>query len=65
MHSEPDLSGAPEVMKYTSILFFLNFLFCIETQLINSVVIVSGEQRRDSAIQSPPNPLPIQAATKH
>ena len=28
----------------------LNFLFCIGVQLINNVVVVSGEQQRDSAI---------------
>ena len=27
-----------------------NFLFCIEVQLINNIVIVSGGQQRDSAI---------------
>ena len=30
--------------------FFLNFLFCIEVELVNNVVMVSGEQWRDSAI---------------
>ena len=30
--------------------FFLNFLFYIGVELINSVVIVSDEQWRDSAI---------------
>ena len=30
--------------------FILNFLFCIGLELINTVVIVSGEQGRDSAI---------------
>ena len=30
--------------------YFLNFLFCIGVYLINNVVMVSGEQRRDSAI---------------
>ena len=30
--------------------FVLNFLFCFGVQLINNVVIVSGEQQRDSAI---------------
>ena len=29
---------------------FLGFLFCIGVQLINNVVIVSGEQQRDSAV---------------
>ena len=35
--------------------FFLikkkNFLLCIEVELINNVVMVSGEQERDSAIR--------------
>ena len=31
-------------------IFFLNFLFCIEIQPINNVVIVSGKQGRDLAI---------------
>ena len=31
---------------------FLNFLFCIRVQLINNVVTVSSEQRRDSAIHT-------------
>ena len=45
-----------------------NLLFCTKVELINNVVMVSGEQQRDSAIhthvsillQTPP---PIQAAT--
>ena len=32
------------------ILFFFSFLFCIVVQLMDNVVVVSGEQRRDSAI---------------
>ena len=35
------------------LLFFpqaLNFLFCIGVQPVNNVVVVSGEQQRDSAI---------------
>ena len=44
----------------SSVLFFftLNSLFCIGLQPINSVVVVSGEQQRDSAIciHSPPKP---------
>ena len=42
---------------------FLNFLFCIEVQLIYNVVIVSDEQQRDSATHIhgsilPQTPLP-------
>ena len=33
-----------------TIVFLLNFLFCIRIQPTNNVVIVSGEQPRDSAI---------------
>ena len=38
--------------SYTSTcnFFFNNFLFCIGVLLINNVMIVSGEQQRDSAI---------------
>ena len=32
-----------------SYLFVFNFLFCTAVEPINSVVIVSGEHRRDSA----------------
>ena len=32
--------------------FLLNFLFCIGVQPVNNVVMVSGEQRRDSAIHT-------------
>ena len=50
--------------------FFFNFLFGIRVQPINNVVIISGEQGRDSAIhihvsillQTPP---PFQSATEH
>ena len=55
--------------------FFLikknNFLFCIEVELINNVVMVSGEQERDSAILIHVSILPhtylpsIQATTQH
>lgn len=31
-------------------LFVTNFLFCIGVQPINNVVVVSGEQRRDSVL---------------
>ena len=34
----------------TLFLCILNFLFCVGVELINSVVMVSGEQRMDSAI---------------
>jgi len=42
---------------------FFNFLFYIGVELINNVVIVSGEQWRDSAIHThvsilPQSPLP-------
>ena len=30
--------------------FLLNFLFCIGVQPVNNVVMVSGEQQRDSAV---------------
>ena len=45
----------------------LNFLFCIGVQLIKNVVVVSGEQRRDSAIYNhvsilPKTPLPSRLA---
>ena len=48
--------------------FSLNFLFYTGVYLINKIVIVSGEQQRDSAntyicIYSPPKSSPIQAAT--
>ena len=50
------------ILKYHFILF-LNFLFCIGAEPINSVVIVSGGQQRDSAIHIqvsilPQTPLP-------
>ena len=35
---------------YFYFIYFLDFLFCIGVQLMNNVVIVSGEQPRDSAI---------------
>ena len=43
--------------------FFLSFLFYIGVKLINNVVILSGEQQRDTAIHThvsilPPTPLP-------
>ena len=31
-------------------LFVTNFLFCMGVQPINNVVVVSGEQRRDSVL---------------
>ena len=37
---------------YLVIIFFFNFLFCIGAQQIFSVVILSGEQRRDSAVHT-------------
>jgi len=45
------------------IYFILNFLFCIGVQLINSVVIVSGKQWKDSVTHThvsilPQTPLP-------
>ena len=48
---------------------FLKFLFYIGMHLINNIVIVSGELQRDSTIRihnihSPPNSLPIEAATQ-
>ena len=44
-----------------------SFLFCFEVQPINNVVVVSGEQRRDSAIHIhvsilPQTPLPSRLA---
>ena len=61
--------------KDQSFFFFLikknNFLFCIEVELINNVVMVSGEQERDSAILIHVSILPhtylpsIQATTQH
>ena len=51
--------------------FLLGFLFCIEVELINNVVMVSGEQERDSAILIHVTILPhtylpsIQATTQH
>ena len=43
--------------------FFFYFLFCVQVQPVNNVVIVSGEQRRDSAVHVhvfilPQTPLP-------
>ena len=38
--------------------FLLNFLFCVGIQLINNVVVVLGEQGRDSIIQIPIYILP-------
>ena len=52
------------VCMYVCIYIYIyNFLFCIGVQLINNVVIVSGEQWRDSAISIhvsifPQTPLP-------
>ena len=40
------------------ILFFKSFLFYIGVKLINNVVIVSGEQQRDSAIHIHVSVLP-------
>ena len=62
--------------KGPELLFFFlikknNFLFCIEVELINNVVMVSGEQERDSAILIHVSILPhtylpsIQATTQH
>ena len=44
--------------------FFKNFLFCVGVQPIYNVVLVSGEQRRDSAVHInvsilPQTPLPF------
>ena len=41
-----------EILKMilSDLSFFFNFLFGIRVQLINNVVIISDEQRRDSAI---------------
>ena len=35
---------------FSFVFYTLNFLFCIGVQPSNSIVVVSGEQRRDSAI---------------
>ena len=43
--------------------FFKSFLFFIVVWPVNNVVIVSGAPQRLSHIHSPPNSLPIQAAT--
>ena len=54
---------------FLSAMYFLKtFLFYIEVQPVNNVVIVPGEQQRDSAIHtirvhSPPDSRPLQAAT--
>ena len=37
------------ISPYTLSCFLFNFLFCIGVQLINNVMIVSGEQLRESA----------------
>ena len=39
-------------------IIFLRFLFCIGVQLVDNVVLVSGEQRRDSAIHIHVSNLP-------
>ena len=43
---EPVILLAPHCL----LLFFFFFLFCTGVQLINNVVVVSGEQPRDTAI---------------
>ena len=48
---------------FSPLFILFSFLFCIGVQPINSVVIISGGQQRDSSIQypcihSPPNSLP-------
>ena len=50
------------------LLLLLNFFILYWVSLMNSVVIITGKQRRNSVIHihayiSPPNPLPIQVAT--
>ena len=50
-------------MLFYFLIYFFNFLFWIEVQLINNAVIVSSEQWRDSAIGIhvsflPQTPLP-------
>ena len=52
------------------VIFFvqtLKFVFCIGVQPVNNAVIVSSEQRRDSASHTPvsfsPQPPPVQAGT--
>ena len=42
-----DLVGKPRLFR---LFLFLNFFFCIGVELINSVMMISGEQRRDSDI---------------
>ena len=39
------------VIQFILVFVTLNFLFCIGVELVNSVVVVSGEKRRDSATQ--------------
>ena len=48
--ASPALAGRFVFVVAISFFFFFNFLFCTGEWSVNSVVIVSGEQQRDSAM---------------